>query len=110
MGVGLLNQPLLRIPRAVRALSREPLDTAAPADVLNAKPDKLSSRPDRNMKVTAGAAAARLGPATRLPFVGHTDLPRDDVPIRLNSKWMFDLGQHGAGHLGVFLNLIGDLP
>ncbi len=79
MGVGLLDQPLLRIPRAVCALSREPLDTAAPADVLNAKPDKLSGRPDRNMKVTAGAAAARLGPALRPSFVGHTDLQRDDT-------------------------------
>jgi CBS domain-containing protein len=84
MGLGILNQPLLRIPRAVRALPREPLDTAAPTDILNAEPDKLAGRPYRNMKVTAGAAAARLGPAMRLSFVGHADLQRDSVPIPVN--------------------------
>jgi hypothetical protein len=62
------------------------------------------------MKVTAGAAAARLGPAMRLSFVGHADLQRDSVPIPVNAKWVFDLGQHGAGLLVVFLSLIGGLP
>src|SRR6187549_3183413 len=106
MGLGFLDQPLLRIPRAIRALPREPLDTAAPADVLNAEPDKLAGRPDRNMKVPAGAAAARLSPAMRLSFVGHTELQHDDAPIPVNSKWTFDLGQHGAGCLVIFWHLL----
>jgi len=109
MGVGLLDQPLLRIPRAVCALSREPLDTAAPADVLKAEPDKLAGRPHRDMKVTAGAAGARLGPALRPSFAGHTDLQRD-ASIPVNSNWTFDLGQHGAGRLAVFLKRFGGLP
>jgi hypothetical protein len=62
------------------------------------------------MKVTAGAAAARLGPATRLSFVGHIDLQRKNSTIPVNSNWTFDLGQHGAGRLVVFLKLIGGLP
>src|SRR4029078_4682725 len=93
-------------PGAFRPLSGEPLDTAAFADVLHAEPDKLVGRPHRDMKVTAGAAAARLGPALRPSFAGHTDdLQRDDASIPVNSNWTFDLGQHAAGRLAVFLSL-----
>jgi len=41
------------------------------------------------MKVTAGAAAARLRPALRPSFVGHADLQRDNAPIPVNAKWTF---------------------
>ena len=65
MSVGLLDQPLGRIPRARRASTGDTLDAAWRADILHAKADELARWPDFNVEEATAASTARLGALAR---------------------------------------------
>ena len=106
MRMGLLDQPFLGVPGAIRALPRESFDTARCADILHTKADKFPRGTDLNVKETTPAAAAGFSALSHYAgFFRHRVCHLDRGHILKSIRCaVFDFGQNALGgrHAGSF--------